>query len=231
MLWRYLGMNASHPRPMSRAVLWLVVAFVLSACQSPFSQPAKITTPQSVALQPGDLPGMTRCGVSGDLKTVLHDEQSQQSPSYDMNATEWEQWRQQGAIDAYYVVYGRTAADCAAASDASTGAPQGGLMVALVVQFQDTNGAAKNFQRESSLMGLGPRDIRFIELAGGTTTFGPATGLGASSVVGVANVAGADYFVAEWQSRKFQSELIGYDMAYEDADNAVMAVNRRILQA
>jgi hypothetical protein len=221
------------PRPpMTRAVLWLAVAVLLGACQSPFShQAAKApTTPQSVALQPGDLPGMVRCAVSGDVVSVLHDEQSQKSPTYDMNATEWEQWKQQGAVDAYFTVYGRTSADCAAASDSSTGAPLGELMVGLVVQFQDTSGAARNFQRESTLMGLGPRDIRFIELAGGTTTFGSSTGLGSSSVVGSAKVAGADYFVAEWQSRRFQSELIGYDVAYEDADHAVLDVNRRILQ-
>jgi hypothetical protein len=80
-------------------------------------------------------------------------------------------------------------------------------------------------------MGLGPRDIRFIELAGGTTTYGQATGLGADSAVGSVQVAGADYFVARWQNRRFQAEFIGYDMAFDDADNAVKYVNRRILQA
>jgi hypothetical protein len=216
---------------MSRAVVWVVVVVLLTACQSPFSHAAaKVSTPQSIALQPGDLPGMHRCAVSGDVTAVLQEEKSQNSPAYDVNATEWEQWKQQGAVDAYFAVYGRTAADCAAASDSSTGAPRGGLIAGLVVQFQDTGGAARNFQRESSLLGLGPRDIRFIELAGGTTTFGSATGLGDSSVVGSAEVAGADYFVAMWQSRRFQSELIGYDMAYTDADNAATDVNRRILQ-
>jgi hypothetical protein len=181
-------------------------------------------------LQPGDVPGMLRCDTSGDVTAVLNDERNRRSPAYDMNATEWEQWKRQGAIDAYFAVYGQTSADCAAASDASTGAPPGGVMVGLVVQFHDTSGAARNFQRESTLMGLGPRDIRFIELAGGTTTFGTATGLGADSVVGSATVAGADYFVAMWQSRRFESEFIGYDMAFADADNAVMDMNRRILQ-
>jgi hypothetical protein len=47
-------------------------------------------------------------------------------------------------------------------------------------------------------------------------------------VVGSADVAGAKYFVAEWQSRSFQSAFIGYDMAYADADNAVMEMNHRI---
>jgi hypothetical protein len=208
---------------------WVALAMVVAACQAPFSRSApKGPTPQSVTLQPGDVPGMQRCDFSGDMTKVLSTEKSQGSPIYDMNATEWEQWKQQGAVDAYFGVYGQTAADCAAASDSSTGAPSGRLVVGLVVQFKDAGGAARNFERDSTLMGLGPKNIRFIELAGGTTTFGSATGLGADSVVGSAVVGGADYFVAMWQSSHFESELLGYDMAYSDADNAVMEMNRRI---
>ena len=214
---------------MTRAVAWLAIVVVVAACQTPFGRPAaRSATPQSIVLQPGDVPGMRRCDVSGDLTSVLNDEKTRRSPAYDVNATEWEQWKQQGAVDAYFVVYGQTAGDCAAASDASTGAPQGRLMVGLVVQFRDTNGAARNFSRDSTLLGLGPRDIRFIELAGGTTTFGSATGLGDESVVGSAVVAGADYFVAEWQSRRFQSEFIGYNTVFADGDSAVKDMNRRI---
>jgi hypothetical protein len=217
---------------MTRAVACIAVVMALVACQSPLSRATpKPATPQSVVVQPGDVPGMQRCNNSGPVTKVLSDERTHASPAYDMNATEWEQWKRQGAIDAYFAVYGQSAADCAAAGDSSTGAPPGGLMVGLVVQFEDTNGAARNFQRDSTLMGLGPRDIRFIELAGGKTTFGSATGLGAQSAVGSAVVAGADYFVARWQSRRFDSEFIGYDMAFADADNAVMDMNRRILQA
>ena len=217
---------------MIRAVAWPAVVLLLAACQAPFAHSApKAATPQTIVLQPGDVPGMRRCEVSGDVASVLNDEKTRSSPAYDMNATEWQQWKRQGALDAYFVVYGQTAADCAAASDSSTGAPRGRLMVGLVVQFQDTNGAARNFTRDSTLMGLGPRDIRFIELAGGTTTFGAATGLGDESVVGSAVVAGADYFVAMWQSRTFQSEFIGYNTEFADGDNAVKDMNRRIQQS
>ena len=217
---------------MTRALACLAVATVLAACQAPFGhRAANPATPQSITLQPRDVPGMQRCDTSGDVTAVLQQEKAQGSPGYDMHATEWEQWKRQGAVAAYFAVYGQTAADCAAAGDSSTGAPTGGLMVGLVVEFQDAKGAARNFQRESTLMGLGPRDIRFIELAGGTTTIGPATGLGADSVVGSAVIAGADYFVAMWQNSRFQSEFMGYDMAYADADSAVIEMNQRILQA
>jgi hypothetical protein len=216
----------------TRRLAWLVFALLLAACQAPGTgESHSAATPRSITLQPGDVPGMQRCSTSGDVTTVLKDERSHGSPAYDINATEWEQWKRQGAVDAYFVVYARSAADCAAASDSSTGAPQGGLMVGLVVEFKDTNGAASNFQRDSTLMGLGPKNIRFIELAGGTTTFGQATGLGADSVVGSAVVAGAHYFVAMWQTRRYESDFMGYDVAYNDSANAVMVMNRRISQA
>ncbi len=214
---------------MTRAVVWLAVAVLLAGCQVPFARASsRPPTAQSIALQPADVPGMHRCDVSGDVNAVLTVERNRNSPSYDMHATEWAQWKRQGAVDAYFAVFGLTAADCAAASDSTTGAPPGGLIVGLVVQFADTGGAARNFKRDSTLLGLGPRDIRFIELAGGTTTFGTATGLGVASVVGDAVVAGAKYFVAMWQNRRFESALIGYDMAFADADNAVLDMNSRI---
>lgn len=217
---------------MARALVCLAVATLLAACQAPLGHSgAKPVTPQSITLQARDVPGMQRCDTSGDVTAVLNQEKAQRSLGYDMHATEWEQWKRQGAVDAYFTVYGHSAADCAAASGASSGAPTGGLMVGLVVQFQDSNGAARNFQRDSTLMGLGPKDIRFIELAGGTTTFGSATGLGVDSVVGSAVVAGSDYFVAMWQNNRFESDFMGYDMGFTEPANAVMAVNKRIAPA
>lgn len=217
---------------MIRALLWLGILLVLVGCQSPLSRPASSSSPspKSLAIQPADLPGMHACATSGDVVTVIKKQRQQGTPGYDHNATEWAQWKQQGAVDAYLAVYGRTAADCVAASSSTAGAPQGQLMVELVVQFQDSKGAARNFQRDTTLMGMGPKDIRFIELAGGKTTFGPATGLGKTSVIGSADVAGANYFVAEWQNGRYQSESIGYDMAFADADAAVMETNSRIPQ-
>lgn len=215
---------------MIRGVPWVALAFALVACQGPqgFMQP-KAVTPQSVTLQPGDVPGMQRCSTSGNVNAVLRQEKSEGSPAYARNATEWEQWKQVGAVDAYFAVFGATAVDCATVSGSGTGAPRGGLMVGLVVQFQTEKLAASNYQRDTTLMGLGPQDIRFIELANGTTTFGPATGLGRASVTGSGVVAGSSYFVAMWQNKAFESDFIGYDMAEVDADNAVLKMNRRIL--
>jgi hypothetical protein len=201
----------------------------LAACAGPQVETPRAATPQTVSLQPGDVPDMERCATSGSVTTVLAQEKSEHSLAYDMHATEWDQWRQQGATDAYFAVYGLTAADCAAASDSGTGAPQGALMVGLVVEFKDVNHAAINYRRDSTLMGLGPQDIRFIELANGTTTFGTATGLGPQSVIGSGRVAGTNYFVAMWQNKRFESDFIGYAVADSNAVQAVHDMNRRIL--
>lgn len=213
---------------MTRLLACLAMALAVAGCQGPLAAQGKAATPQSVVLQPGDVPGMQRCATTGDVNTVLQEEKVEGSLAYSMNATEWAQWKRQGATDAYFAVYGATPADCAAVSAAGTGAPRGSLMVGLVVEFQSATLAAHNYQRDSTLMGLGPQDIRFIELANGTTTFGTATGLGPLSVIGSGLVAGTNYFIAMWQNKRFESDFIGYAVANSDADRAVLSMNRRI---
>jgi hypothetical protein len=213
---------------MRRALAGLALGLALCACQGPQAVGLHPATPQSVALQPGDVPAMQRCATTGAVDAVLQQEKADGSLDYDRHATEWEQWKQQGAKAAYFAVFGATVADCVAASAAGTGAPRGGLMVGLVVEFKNATLASHNFQRDSTLMGLGPQDIRFIELANGTTTFGTATGLGPASVIGSGLVAGSNYFVAMWQNKSFESDFIGYDVADADADQAVHNMNRRI---
>lgn len=171
---------------------------------------------------------MHKCDSSGEVNAVLQTEKQNGSPEYGVNATEWAQWKRQGASKAYFAVYGASPADCAAVTARSTGAPRA-LMVGLVVQFQNADVAQRNYGRESNLMGLGPKDIRFIELAGGSTTFGTATGLGPESVTGSGVVAGTNYFVAQWQNKIFESDFIGYGVAPSDGQEAVLDMNKRIV--
>jgi len=214
---------------MKRALAGLVCGLALAGCQGPQMLGQRPATPQSIALQRGDVPHMQQCETTGDVDVVLQEEKTERSLVYDRHATEWEQWKQQGATAAYFAVFGATVADCVAASASGTGAPLGGLMVGLVVEFKNATLAANNYQRDSTLMGLGPQDIRFIELANGTTTFGTATGLGPASVIGSGLVAGSSYFVAMWQNKSFEADFIGYDVADADADKAVLNMNRRII--
>lgn len=214
---------------MARAVAALAVVLSLAACHpSSAAQPRPLATPETVGLQPGDVVGLKRCEVSGDINTVLLQEKSSNPLAYDLNATEWEQWRTQGALQAYYAVYGRTAADCAALTQAGTGAPTGGLMAGLVVQFKDDAIAARNFGAGSTLFGFGPRDMTFIKLAGGSITSGAPTGLGDQSAVGAATIQGNSYYFAFWQKKRFDSFLVAYDVASGDAQVAASDVNGRI---
>jgi len=211
---------------MARILLGLVALLALVGC-SPAVQPKPVTA-KSIALQPGDVSGLQGCGGGGDMQTVLQNEKTSDRYGYDVNATEWEQWKTQGATEGYFAVYGRTAADCAAFTATGTGAPRGGLMAGLVVKFKDTAVAARNYRAASTLLGFGPRDITFIKLVGGSITTGTDTGLGPQSVIGTGSAVGSTYYFAFWQNKAFDSFFIAYDLPAFEAQGAAENVNQRI---
>jgi hypothetical protein len=212
---------------MARILVGLVALLALAGC-SPAVQP-KPTTAKSIALQPGDVSGLRKCDAGGDMQTVLSKEKSIDTFLYDQNATEWEQWKTQGATEAYFAVYGRTAADCQVFSATGNGAPHGGLMAALVVKFKDTFASSRNYRLASTLLGFGPRDITFIKLVGGDITTGTDTGLGPQSVIGTASAVGSTYYFAFWQNKAFDSFFIAYDLPAFEAQGAAENVNQRMI--
>ena len=212
---------------MARILVGLVAVLALAGC-APAAH-AKPASAQSIALQPGDVAGLHRCDAGGDMQTVLTKEKSIDKFLYDQNATEWQQWKTQGATEAYFAVYGRTAADCQVFSATGNGAPHGGLMAGLVVKFKDTSASARNYQLASTLLGFGPRDITFIKLVGGVITTGTDTGLGPQSVIGTASAVGSTYYFAFWQNRAFDSFFIAYDLPAFEAQGAAENVNQRMI--
>jgi hypothetical protein len=212
---------------MARILMCLVVVLTVTGCQPGGSHPKPITA-QSIALQPRDASGLQGCDSGGDMQTVLRKEKSTGEVEYDHNATEWEQWKGQGATEAYFAVYGRTAADCNALTPIGTGAPKGGLMAGLVVKFKDQAIAERNYRAASTLLGLGPKDIAFIKLVGGIITTGSDTGLGPQSVIGTGSVVGTTYYFAFWQNKIFDSYFIAYDLPTFEAQGAAESVNQRM---
>jgi hypothetical protein len=214
---------------MTRWLLVLTLFVAIGACRTPGAANAsKPDTVQSVALQSADVAGLQRCGESGSLATVLAQEKADNPMAYSVNATEWEQWRRVGAQDAYFAVFGRTAADCASLTQAGTGAPKGGLMAELVVGFKTDSVATRSYNSGSTLFGFGPRDMTFIRLSGGIVTTGSTTGLGADSAVGRASVLGTTYYFAFWQKKVFDSYLVAYDVQPFEADIATSTANDKI---
>jgi hypothetical protein len=211
---------------MARILLGLVAVSALAGC-TPATTPRSATA-QSIALQPGDVSGLKGCNGAGDMQTVLRNEKAIDKFEYDLNATEWQQWKTQGATEAYFAVYGRTAADCDAFTATGTGAPRGGLMAGLVVKFKDAAIAARNYRAASTLLGFGPRDITFIRLVGGIITTGSGTGLGPQSVIGTGSAVGSTYYFAFWQNKAFDSFFIAYDLPTFEAQGAAENVNQRI---
>ena len=211
---------------MPRILVGLVAVLVLAGCAP--ADHAKPVSAQSIALQPGDVAGLQGCNAGGDMQTVLTKEKSIDKFLYAENATEWEQWKVQGATEGYFAVYGRTAADCAVFSATGNGAPHGGLMAGLVVKFKNTSASARNYQLASTLLGFGPRDITFIKLVGGVVTTGADTGLGPDSVIGTGSAVGSTYYFAFWQNKAFDSFFIAYDLPAFEAQGATANVNLRM---
>jgi hypothetical protein len=209
---------------MSRNVLGLLVVLTLVGCTT--AAHANSVSAQSIALQPGDVSGLVRCASSGDIQTVIRREKSNSAAS--QFAAEWEQWKTQGATDAYYAAYGQTSTDCDALSTIGTGAPTGGLIAGLVVTFKDQAIAARTYRADSTLLGFGPKDITFIQLVGGSVMTGTRTGLGPESVVGSGYVSGATYYFAFWQKKVVDSFFIAYDMPSAVAEGATRRVNQRM---
>ena len=211
---------------MARILLSLILALTLVGCQQA-AQPRHVSA-QSIALQPGDVSGLQKCDGSGDLQTVLREEKSNNPTGYYKDSTEWEQWKTQGAIEAYFAAYGRTSGDCNALTTIGAGAPSGGLMAALVVKFKDPAIAARTYRAGSTLLGFGPKDITFIRLLGGGILTGGDTGLGPQSVIGSGSVADTTYYFAFWQNKMVDSYFIAYDLPAAEAEGAAKSVNQRI---
>ena len=211
---------------MARILLALVVALTLVGCEQ--AAHAKPPSAQSIALQPGDVSGLQRCDGSGDVQAVIRREKSTDQVASNEHAAEWEQWKTQGATEAYFAAYGRTSADCNALSAIGTGAPTGGLMAGLVVKFKDQAIAARTYRADSTLLGFGPKDIAFIQLVGGSVVTGSNTGLGPLSVIGTGSAGGATYYFAFWQNKVVDSFFIAYDLPSATAEGAARSVNQRM---
>ncbi len=211
---------------MSRNVLGLLVVLTLVGCTT--AAHTNRVSAQSIALQPGDVSGLVKCAGSGDIQTVIGREKSNDQVAASQYAAEWEQWKTQGATEAYFAAYGQTSTDCDALSKIGTGAPTGGLIAGLVVTFKDQAIAARTYRADSTLLGFGPKDITFIQLVGGSVMTGTGTGLGPESVVGSGYVSGATYYFAFWQKKVADSFFIAYDMPSAVAEGATRRVNQRM---
>ncbi len=211
---------------MARILLGLVVVLTVGGCE-PAAHPKPLSA-QSIALQPGDVFGLQRCDGSGDVQTVIRRQKSVDQAAYYENATAWEQWKTQGATEAYFAAYGRTSSDCDALTAIGTGAPSGGLIAGLVVKFKDQAIAVRTYRADSTLLGFGPKDITFIQLVGGTVMTGSETGLGPQSVIGSGSVGDTTYYFAFWQNKVVDSFFIAYDLPPAVAEGATRSVNQRM---
>lgn len=197
----------------------LVAAFVaLLACSTPGAPPAP-STPQSVALQAGDLPrGMVRCGLSGDVDRFLTGAPSDNQYASQL-AQEWRAMKALGAQAGYVGVYAGSSDQCKAAftSQSLTGIRWAASMV---VQFKNTAAAGTAYRQAS----IGAQQI--AQQPGSEE--GAATGLGSDSLTFSDSEGTQSLFFAYWHHARFLVVMLALDLGEQASHQAAHDVDSRI---
>lgn len=183
------------------------------------------TSAESVASNPSDFPGMTKCPESGSWDNYLKAEQSADPTQYASDKTDWDNLKAAGANDSYIAVYADNSSSC---GHFGTDTPSGKMVDLYAVRFKDSPSASDNFKTSSKQFHLSDTDLQTIQSAGGKVGQGSATGLGANSIAVSLSVAGLSFYIAFWQKNKFEVAMIAYNIPTTDGEAAAKKVNDRI---
>ncbi len=201
--------------PVAAALLIALVACQGPAARLPFSPPS----PESVALQPGDLPNTLReCPGSGPIATYLSSIRSSQPDSYAQVSDAWTTFKQAGADAAAITAFTQDPKACSGA----LGAGQGQSAASFVIRYRDEASAAAAYRK--GILGFPSPDPQ-QQTAG--LTVGEATGLGKNSWVFDRDLGGRAAYIAFWQIKRFDILVFAADLSADDARRAVDSVNRR----
>ena len=131
------------------------------ACAAPSVPGVAAATPQSVAVQAGDVPSdLKKCADSGDIDSYLKNVKSKSPTSYQQVNDQWQKEKSAGATAGQVEVYADSQDECDALSSGrspqSTTPPK--IVLNYVVQFKDETSASKDYKDE--VLGLNPADIQ-----------------------------------------------------------------------
>ena len=183
-------------------------------------------TPQSVALQSGDVPkGLQRCSESGDIQSYLDQLKKKDPASYQSTSDQWTKEKNAGATAGYVAIYADNTAECdtflGGKTPNSKTPPK--IMINIVVEFKDEASSAKDYK--ASFFGFSTQDLKS---SGATVTEGKNTGLGANSAVGSVAIFGVTLYFAVWQDKAFESALVSFNVPDADSRKATTNINGRI---
>lgn len=201
------------------------VAFA-AGCSSPIGGGLGGPTPQSVAVQRGDVPsGLQSCSESGEINSYLDKVKARSQSTYAQVNDQWQKEKSAGATAGWVQVFADSADECTALSSGrspqSTNPPK--IVLNYVVQFKDESSAAKDYSSE--VLGLNPADI---QRQGGKVVKGSATGLGDNSATGSISLFGLQLEFAVWQKKTFFVAVIAVGLSDAEAKKIYTNVNGRI---
>ncbi|MFI5282031.1 MAG: hypothetical protein ACHQ0J_02760 [Candidatus Dormibacterales bacterium] len=209
-----------------RAALVAILLMSTAACGS--SSAASLgVTPQTVSLQPGDLPaGMVRCDLSGDIASFMDKEKSADPTTYATVKSDWDAARGNGASSAYTALYTDSSAHCAQlrSNGADPGAATYKLVVNFVFQFKDAASATSGYSTGSFFH----FSVSDLKSSGAPVIEGTATGLTDNSIIRNAFLASQTVFVSIWQNQTFLVILAILNVDSTASQKAAVSENARI---
>jgi len=211
------------PRALIAAGSLLI--FAAAACSNPSGGVPTGPTVSSVSVQQADLPsGMVRCPISGKIEDFIKAEQSPDPNTAKSISGYWTDAQSNGAKAAYAAIYTDSQDRCAAIKNPETdvGTATYKLVVNFVVEFKD-EATATDAYNNKSVFGFSKSQLKAAPVIEGTKT-----GLTENSVVLSQAIASQQFYIAEWQNKKFMVILAVLNIDSESSKKVSTAENSRI---
>jgi formylmethanofuran:tetrahydromethanopterin formyltransferase len=211
------------PRALIAAFCLLI--FTAAACSNPSGSGATGPTVSSVAVQQADLPsGMVRCPISGKIEDFIKAVQTPDPNTAKSITAYWTDAQSDGAKAAYAAIYTDSQDRCAAIKNPETdvGTATYKLVVNFVVEFKD-EATATDAYNNKSVFGFSKSQLKAAPVIEGTKT-----GLTENSIVLTQAIASQQFYIAEWQNKKFMVILAVLNIDPESSKKVSTAENSRI---
>jgi hypothetical protein len=171
-----------------------------------------------IALRSGDVPGITRCPISGEIGKYLAGLQTAGSPGYEVLQSEWTRIRGLGARQGYASSFAKSPNECTA----RLGERQSPSAISFSFQFQKATAAATAF--ENGFLDLRPaRDLNVPGLQQGT-----GTGLGTSAWTFYQAAPEPAIYAAYWARGDYLVFLLAENVDPAVARRAALNIDSRV---
>jgi hypothetical protein len=175
--------------------------------------------PLQIALQPGDLPGLSRCSASGDITAFARSLQPSSPAAHDELMDAWKDLQRHGATQGAVTVYAERPAACAA----RVGSGEGTSVTSLVVEFRDDAAATAAYRRGVLGFTTTSEDAEVPDM-----TRGVATGLGRNAWLLRRSIQGRSLMVGLWERHAVLVLFLAVDEDPLHAQEALSSVDGRI---